>query len=59
MNPRILLKVNFFSISEKFQNRRVMMIAVLSAPSEVLVVVIVTAIVVFLLSHGKGRKRKK
>jgi len=35
------------------------MTAVLLAPSEVLVVVVVTAIVVFLISRGKGRKRKK
>jgi hypothetical protein len=35
------------------------MIAVLLGSNEVLVVVIVTAIIVFLISRGKGRKRKK
>jgi hypothetical protein len=32
------------------------MIAVLLAPSEVLVIVIVTAVIAFLVSRGKGRK---
>jgi hypothetical protein len=35
------------------------MTAVLLAPSEVLVVVVVTAVVVFLISRGRGGKRKK
>ena len=35
------------------------MTAVLLGSNEVFVIVIVTAIVVFLISRGKGRKRKK